>query len=136
EQVRRLERLGIRYTVTPGVPAFAAAAAALGRELTVPEIAQSVVLTRVSGRASAMPPGETLATFGSTGATLALHLAIHAVDGIVAELLPLYGEDCPVAVVVRATWPEQQILRGTLGTIAGIVARAAVERTAMIFVGP
>jgi precorrin-4/cobalt-precorrin-4 C11-methyltransferase len=135
EQVRRLERLGIDYTVTPGVPAFAAAAAALGRELTVPEVAQSVVLTRVSGRASAMPSGETLAAFGATGATLALHLAIHALDRIVAELLPLYGADCPVAVVVRASWPEQRILRGTLSTIAHVVASVPVERTAIVFVG-
>ncbi|MFL5283279.1 MAG: cobalt-precorrin-4/precorrin-4 C(11)-methyltransferase, partial [Rhodopila sp.] len=101
EQVRRLRRLGIPYTLTPGVPAFAAAAAVLGQELTVPEVAQSLVLTRVSGRASAMPPTETLAAFGATGATLAIHLAIHALDRIVAELMPLYGADCPVAVVER-----------------------------------
>ena len=136
EQIRRLDRRGIPYTLTPGVPAFAAAAAALGRELTIPEVGQSVVLTRVSGRASAMPPGETLAAFGATGATLALHLAIHALDRIVAELLPLYGAECPVAVVVRATWPEERVLRGTLGTIAAVVAGAPVERTAMVFVGP
>ena len=117
EQIRRLQRRGIDYTLTPGVPAFAAAAAALGRELTVPEVAQSVVLTRVSGRASAMPPRETLAAFGATGATLAVHLAIHALDRIVAELTPLYGADCPVAVVERASWPDQRILRGTLGNI-------------------
>jgi precorrin-4/cobalt-precorrin-4 C11-methyltransferase len=135
EQIRRLERLGIRYTLTPGVPAFAAAAAALGRELTVPEVAQSVVLTRVSGRASAMPPGETLEAFAATGATLALHLAIHALDRIVGELLPHYGADCPVAVVVRATWPDERILRGTLGTIAVCVARAPVERTAILLIG-
>ena len=96
EQIRRLERQGIPYTLTPGVPAFAAAAAALGRELTIPEVAQSLVLTRVSGRASAMPAGETLAAFGATGATLAIHLAIHALAEVVAELTPLYGADCPV----------------------------------------
>jgi precorrin-4/cobalt-precorrin-4 C11-methyltransferase len=134
EQVRRLERLGIPYTMTPGVPAFAAAAAALGRELTVPERAQSVVLTRVSGRASAMPPGETLAAFGATGATLAIHLAAHALDRIVAELTPLYGADCPVAIVVRASWPDQRILRGTLASI--LDEAKGVERTAMVLVGP
>jgi precorrin-4/cobalt-precorrin-4 C11-methyltransferase len=135
EQIRRLERLGIPYTLTPGVPAFAAAAAALGRELTVPEVAQSVVLTRLSGRASAMPPGETLSAFGATGATLAVHLAIHALDRIVGELTPLYGADCPVAVVVRASWPDERILRGTLDTIAAQVAAEPIERTALVFVG-
>ena len=103
EQARRLEGLGIPYTLTPGVPAFAAAAAALGRELTIPEVAQSLVLTRVGGRASAMPEGETLAGFGATGATLAIHLAIHALERVVAELAPLYGADCPVAIVARAS---------------------------------
>ena len=90
------------------MPAFAAAAAALGRELTVPEVAQSVVLTRISGRASRMPEGETLAAFAATGATLAIHLAIHALDQVVAELTPIYGADCPVAVVVRASWPDER----------------------------
>src|SRR4051794_13426604 len=99
EQIRRLEKHGIPYTLTPGVPSFAAAAAALRRELTIPEVAQSLVLTRVSGRASKMPPGETLAGFGRTGATLAIHLAIHAIDRVVAELTPHYGGDCPVAIV-------------------------------------
>ncbi|QJP17067.1 precorrin-4 C(11)-methyltransferase [Starkeya sp. ORNL1] len=136
EQVRRLERLGIAYTLTPGVPAFAAAAAVLGRELTVPEVAQSVVLTRVSGRASAMPSGETLAAFGATGATLVLHLAIHALERIVAELTPLYGAECPVAVVVEATRPRERVLRGTLSDIAGQVAGEPVERMALILVGP
>jgi precorrin-4/cobalt-precorrin-4 C11-methyltransferase len=135
EQTRRLDRLGIPYTLTPGVPAFAAAAAALGRELTVPEVAQSVVLTRVSGRASAMPGGEALAAFGATGATLAIHLAAHAVDRVVADLTPLYGADCPVAVVARASWPDQRVLRGTLATIGALVAQAPVERTATILVG-
>jgi precorrin-4/cobalt-precorrin-4 C11-methyltransferase len=135
EQVRRLQRLGIGYTLTPGVPAFAAAAAALGRELTIPEVAQSLVLTRVSGRASAMPDSETLENFGRTGATLAIHLAIHALDRVVAELTPLYGADCPVAIVVRATWPNERILTGTLGTIEAQVAGDPIDRTAIIFVG-
>ncbi len=135
EQIRRLERHGIAYTLTPGVPAFAAAAAVLARELTVPEVAQSVVLTRVSGRASAMPKGETLAAFGATGATLAIHLAIHALDRIVADLAPLYGEDCPVAVVVRASWPDERVVRATLGTVRAAVADQPIERTALVFVG-
>src|SRR5882757_554731 len=117
EQLRRLERHGIPYTLTPGVPAFAAAAAALGTELTVPEVAQSVVLTRMPGRASAMPEREKLAAFAATGATLAIHLAITSIDRIVVELTPFYGGDCPVAVVVRASWPEQRIVRGTLADI-------------------
>ena len=135
EQIRRLDRHGIPYTLTPGVPAFAAAAAALGKELTVPEVAQSLIITRMSGRASAMPPAETLAAFGATGATLAIHLAIHALDRIVAELTPLYGADCPVAVVVRASWPDERILRGTLGDIRAQVAAEPIERTALIIVG-
>ena len=135
EQMRRLDRRGIPYTLTPGVPAFAAAAAVLGCELTVPEVAQSVVLTRVSGRASAMPPRETLAAFGATGATLAIHLAVHALDRIVADLTPHYGADCPVAVVVRATWPDARVLRGTLADIACIVAAAEIERMALVLVG-
>lgn len=135
EQVRRLERLGIAYTMTPGVPSFAAAAAALGRELTIPEVAQSLVLTRVSGRASPMPQGETLAGFGATGATLAIHLAIHALDRVVAELTPLYGADCPVAIVAHASRPEEKVLTGTLGTIEAQFAAQPIERTAIIFVG-
>jgi precorrin-4/cobalt-precorrin-4 C11-methyltransferase len=135
EQIRRLERHGIAYTLTPGVPAFAAAASALGRELTIPELAQSLVLTRVSGRASKMPPGETLANFGRTGATLAVHLAIHALDQVVADLLPHYGPDCPVAIIFRASWPEERILRGTLATISEQFAAEPVERSAIIFVG-
>lgn len=135
EQIRRLEKHGIAYTLTPGVPAFAAAAAALGRELTIPSVAQSLVLTRVSGRASAMPGNETLQAFGQTGATLAIHLAIHALDDVVAELTPLYGGDCPVAVVARATWPNERIVAGTLGTIRAQVASEPIDRTAIIFVG-
>lgn len=135
EQIRRLERLGIPYTLTPGVPSFAAAAAALGRELTIPEVAQSLVLTRVSGRASPMPPGETLSGFGKTGATLAIHLAIHAIADIVKELTPLYGADCPVAVVFRASWPEERVIRSTLGGIEAELAADPIERTALVFVG-
>jgi precorrin-4/cobalt-precorrin-4 C11-methyltransferase len=135
EQLRRLERLGIAYSMTPGVPAFAAAAAALGRELTVPELTQSVVLTRMPGRASAMPEGETLAAFAATGATLVIHLAIQSIAAIVEELSPVYGADCPIAVVVRASWPEQRIVRGELGTIVGLLATEAIERTALVLVG-
>ncbi|MCY1665527.1 precorrin-4 C(11)-methyltransferase [Rhizobium sp. SL86] len=136
EQMRRLDRLGIDYTLTPGVPSFAAAAAALKRELTIPEVAQSLILTRVSGRASKMPERETLENFAATGSTLAIHLAIHALDKIVADLTPHYGADCPVAIVVKASWPDEKILRGTLSTIAAEVAAEPIERTALIFVGP
>jgi precorrin-4/cobalt-precorrin-4 C11-methyltransferase len=135
EQLRRLERRGIAFTLTPGVPAFAAAAAALGCELTVPEVAQSIVLTRVAGRASRMPETEKLATFAASGATLAIHLAVHAIDAIVKELTPHYGAQCPVAVVVQASWPDQCILRGTLGDIAEKVAAERIERTALVLVG-
>jgi precorrin-4/cobalt-precorrin-4 C11-methyltransferase len=136
EQTRRLDALGIPYTVTPGVPAFAAAAAALGRELTLPEVAQSVVLTRTPGRASAMPPAEKLAAFAATGATLAIHLSIHILQKAVAELLPYYGSDCPAAVVYRASWPEEKIVRAPLGQLVEKIAGAgAIERTALILVG-
>jgi precorrin-4/cobalt-precorrin-4 C11-methyltransferase len=135
EQLRRLDQAGIPYTLTPGVPAFAAAAAALGRELTVPEVAQSVVLTRVTGRASAMPETETLAAFAATRATLAIHLAIHKLDRVVADLTPFYGADSPVAIVARATWPDQRILRGTLATITALAVEP-IERTALVLVGP
>lgn len=136
EQIRRLQRHGIDYTMTPGVPAFAAAASALGRELTIPAIAQSLVLTRVSGRASPMPNGETLAKFGATGSTLAIHLAIHALRQVVDELTPLYGADCPVAIVAKASWPDERIVWGTLADIEGKLADEPIERTAIIFVGP
>jgi len=135
EQIRRLARLGISYTLTPGVPAFAAAAALLERELTVPEVAQSVVLTRMSGRASRMPESEQLASFAATGATLAIHLAIHALPRIVAELTPVLGVDCPVAVVARATWPDERVLRGTLKDILDKVAGEPIERMALVLVG-
>ncbi len=136
EQIRRLRRHGIAYTLTPGVPAFAAAASALQRELTVPGLAQSVVLTRVTGRASAMPDTETLAAFAATGATLAIHLAIHALERVAAELCPVLGAACPVSVVARASWPDERIVRGTLGDIAARLADAPIERTALVLVGP
>lgn len=136
EQIRRLEKHSIPYSLTPGVPAFAAAAAALGQELTKPGLAQSLVLTRVSGRASPMPERETLSNFGASGATLAIHLAIHALEDIVAELTPLYGADCPVAIVAWASWEQERIVRGTLGDIVGKIAADPIERTAIIFVGP
>ncbi len=136
EQIRRLDRHGIAHTMTPGVPAFAAAAAALGRELTIPGVAQSLVLTRVSGRASPMPNDEALTKFGATGTTLAIHLAIHALGQVVSDLTPLYGADCPVAIVVKASWTDERIVRGTLATIEAKVAAEPIERTAIIFVGP
>jgi precorrin-4/cobalt-precorrin-4 C11-methyltransferase len=135
EQLRRLRALGIAYTVTPGVPSFAAAAAALQTELTLPGLAQSVVLTRTPGRASAMPAGESLTNFARTGATLAVHLSIHNLAQVVADLTPDYGADCPVAVVYRASWPDQQIVRATLSTIGAAMGHG-VERTALILVGP
>jgi len=135
EQTRRLRALAIPFDVTPGVPAFAASAAALQRELTLPEVAQSLVLTRASGRASAMPTRENLAAFAATRATLAIHLSIHALDKVVAELTPFYGPHCPVAVVFRASWPDERILRGTLADIAALLAQAPMERTALILVG-
>jgi precorrin-4/cobalt-precorrin-4 C11-methyltransferase len=134
EQLRRLRALEIPYTITPGVPAFAAAAAAIGAELTLPGLAQSVVLTRTSGRASAMPQRESLAAFAATRAVLAIHLSMHLLDKLIAELTPHYGTDCPVAIVWRASWPDQRIIRATLGTIDAAVA-SEMERTALILVG-
>ena len=135
EQMRRLDALGIPYDVTPGVPAFAAAAAALGRELTLPDICQTVILTRTAVRASAMPPGEELAALGRTGATLAIHLSIANLARVVRDLAPLYGVDCPVAVVHRVSWPDESIVIGTLGTIRAKVKAAGYTRTALILVG-
>ncbi|WP_416915475.1 MAG: precorrin-4 C(11)-methyltransferase [Roseicyclus sp.] len=134
EQTRRLRAMGIPYTVTPGVPSFAAAAATLGAELTLPGVAQSVILTRTPGRASSMPEGETLAAFGATGATLAIHLSIQNLGRVVADLIPHYGADCPVAVVWRASWPDERILRATLSTIEAALPHG-IERTALIMVG-
>lgn len=136
EQMRRLDALGIPWDVTPGVPAFAAAAAALGRELTIPEVAQTVILTRYGKRASAMPAGEELSGLAAHGATLAIHLGAQAIEEIAATLIPHYGEHCPVAVVARASWPDELIVRGTLATIADEVHAAGVRRTATILVGP
>ena len=134
EQLRRLRALCIPYDVTPGVPSFAAAAAALGAELTLPGVAQSVVLTRTSGRASAMPDGEDLVNFARTGATLAIHLSVHVLEKVVADLTPHYGVDCPVAVVWRASWPDQRVVRATLATLQTAIG-AEMERTALILVG-
>lgn len=135
EQLRRLDQLKIPYTITPGVPAFAAASAALARELTLPEVAQSVVLTRTSGRASSMPETETLEAFAATRATLAVHLSIHTIADVVQRVLPYYGADCPAAVVYRATWPDEQVVRGTLATIVAQASEMSVERTALILIG-
>jgi precorrin-4/cobalt-precorrin-4 C11-methyltransferase len=136
EQMRRLDALEIPWDVTPGVPAFAAAAAALRRELTIPEVAQTVILTRYGRRASAIPDGEQLDSLAAHGTTLAIHLGAQAIDEIVATLTPHYGADCPVAVVARASWPDELVLRGTLQTIAAAVQEAGVKRTATILVGP
>ena len=136
EQMRRLDELGIPWDVTPGVPAFAAAAATLGRELTIPEVAQTVIITRYGKRASAMPAGERLADLATHGATLAIHLGAQAIDEIAQTLIPRYGEGCAAAVVARATWPDEIVLRAPLGDIADEVRAAAIRRTATILVGP
>lgn len=135
EQIRRLRAEGIPVSVTPGVPSFSAAAAALEAELTLPGLAQSVVLTRTPGRASAMPKAESLSNFAATGATLAVHLSIHNLAQVVSDLLPAYGPDCPVAVVYRASWPDQRIVRSTLYGIEEALGEG-IERTALILVGP
>jgi precorrin-4/cobalt-precorrin-4 C11-methyltransferase len=135
EQIRCLDTLGIGWTITPGVPAFAAAAAALGSELTLPGVAQSVVLTRTAVRASAMPEGESLAAFAATGATLCVHLSINNLAAIVRELTPILGADMPVAVVHRASWHDQLVIRGTLATVRERVKAAGITRTALILVG-
>lgn len=133
EQIRRLKALGIPFDVTPGVPAFAAAAAALQAELTLPGLAQSLVLTRTSGRASAMPETETLEAFAATGATLAIHLSIHVLERLKRELTPHYGEACPVALVFRASWPDERVIRTTLGALDPTIGEG--ERTALVLVG-
>lgn len=135
EQQRRLDALGIPWSVTPGVPAFAAAAAALGQELTAPNVAQTVILTRYARRATARPPGEDMGALAAHGATLVLHLGVQAIEELVAELAPHYGTDGPVAVVAWASWPQELVLRGTLATIAQQVREADVKRTAVIIVG-
>ncbi|GIT87841.1 precorrin-4 C(11)-methyltransferase [Roseobacter sp. OBYS 0001] len=135
EQLRRLKALDIPFSVTPGVPSFAAAAASLGQELTLPGLSQSLVLTRTQGRASSMPERETLANFGATGATLALHLSIGNLAKVVEELTPHYGAACPVAVVFRASWPDERVLRATLATVQAQLD-PDISRTALILVGP
>lgn len=135
EQMRRLDALAIAYDVTPGVPAFAAAAATLKAELTLPDVSQTVVLTRTAMKSSAMPDGEDLATLGASGATLAIHLSVRNLRQVVAALTPHYGADCPVVVVVRASWPDERVVRGTLATIAAAVRAEKITRTALILVG-
>jgi len=135
EQIRRLDARGIAYDVTPGVPAFAAAAAAIGRELTLPLIAQTVILTRTSTRSTPMPAGEELRTLAATGATLAIHLSIANLGHVVAELTPSYCADTPVVVVARASWPDERIIHGTLADIEARIAEADISRNALIFVG-
>ncbi len=135
EQMRRLDDLAIDYDVTPGVSAYAAAAAAMKAELTLPGISQSVVLTRTAVRSSDMPAGEDLDTLGKSGATLAIHLSVNNMAKVVRDLVPHYGEDCPVAVVYRASWPDEKIIRGTLKSIRVLVKEAAITRTALIMVG-
>lgn len=135
EQIRRLKELGIDYDITPGVPAFAASAAILGVELTLPDISQTVILTRTAMKSSAMPSGEKLEILGKSGATLAIHLSVRNLRTVCRDLIPNYGEDCPVAVIYRVTWPDQQIIRGTLADIREKVRAAKLTRTALILVG-
>ncbi len=135
EQIRRLHELGIDYDITPGVPAYAAAAAALGNELTLPGVSQTVILTRTAMKASAMPEGEELATLAASGATLAIHLSVRNLKQVTETLAPIYGADCPAAVVYRASWPDQQVIRGTLADIRRKVRAAKITRTALILVG-
>jgi precorrin-4/cobalt-precorrin-4 C11-methyltransferase len=135
EQIRRLKALDIPYEIVPGVPAYAAAAAALGRELTVPERCQTVILTRTAMKSSSMPPGEELETLGRSGATLAIHLSIRNLREIERSLSPLYGADCPVIVAYRVGWPDQAFIEGTLADIREKVRAAKLTRTALVFVG-
>ena len=135
EQMRRLDALAIPYDVTPGVPAFAAAAAALRRELTLPGVAQSIVLTRTATRASAMPGGESLECFAASGATLAIHLSVTNLARVVRALLPYYGGDCPAVVAYRVSWPDELLIRGTLADIRDRTKAAGITRTALILVG-
>ena len=135
EQMRRLDALAVPFDVTPGVPAYAAAAAALERELTLPGVSQTVILTRTSTRSSPMPDGEELAALGRSGATLAIHLSIRAIGTVCEELAPVYGADCPAAIVHRASWPDQRIVTGTLGDLAQKARPLRLRRTALILVG-
>jgi precorrin-4/cobalt-precorrin-4 C11-methyltransferase len=136
EQIRRLDALGIPYDVTPGVPAFAAAAAALRTELTLPDVAQTVILTRTATRSSAMPKGEALEQLAATGATLAIHLSITNLARVVRALTPHYGAECPVVIAYRVSWPDELLIRDTLATIRNAVKAAGITRTALILVGP
>jgi precorrin-4/cobalt-precorrin-4 C11-methyltransferase len=135
EQMKRLQALGIPFDVTPGVPSFAAAAAALCRELTLPEIAQTVILTRTATRSSPMPERETLERLGAIGATLAIHLSIANLARIIRALMPVYGADCPVVVAYRVSWPDELLIQGTLGTIRAKVKEARIVRGALVLVG-
>ncbi len=135
EQMRRLDALGIEYTITPGVPAFAAAAATLGTELTLPNVSQTIILTRTAMQATAMPNNEDLETLGKSGGTLAIHLSVRNLRKVSRELIPHYGGDCPVAVVYRASWPDELVIRGTLSDIQEKVREAKITRTALVIVG-
>lgn len=135
EQMRRLDSLGIPYDVTPGVPAFAAAAAALSTELTLPDVSQTIIVTRTAVRSSSMPEGEDLTTLGKSGATLAIHLSVTNLKKVVDELTPHYGADCPVVVAYRVSWPDQAFVSGTLADIRDKVKAAGFTRTALILVG-
>lgn len=135
EQIRRLDALGIAWDITPGVPSFAAAAAAIGRELTLPEVSQTVILTRTAVRASAMPEGENLAGLARTGATLAIHLSVNNLARVVRTLVPVCGDDCPVIVAYRVGWPDELLIHGTLDDIRDKVKQARITRTALILVG-
>ena len=135
EQIKRLKALDIDYTITPGVPAFAASAAALGLELTLPDISQTIILTRTAMKSSAMPAGEELASLGRSGAPLAIHLSARNLRQVCRDLIPHYGEDCPVALVYRASWPDQEIIRGTLADIREKTRAAKLTRTALVLVG-
>lgn len=135
EQMRKLDALGIDYNVTPGVSAYAAASAAMKRELTLPDVAQTVILTRTAVRSSSMPPGEDLETLGATGATLAIHLSVNNLAHVQRTLIPHYGEDCPVVVAYRVTWPDELFIEGTLADIREKVKEAGITRTALIMVG-
>ena len=135
EQIRRLRAAEVPFDITPGVPAFAAAAATLGGELTLPGVSQTVVLTRTATRSSPMPNNEDLDTLARSGATLAIHLSVRTVGKVCEELVPHYGEDCPAAIVYRASWPDEQVVRATLGTLAEAVKPLRLRRTALILVG-
>ena len=135
EQIRQLDALGVDFEIVPGVPAYAAAAALLKRELTLPDVSQTVILTRTAMKASAMPNAEDLDTLGRSGATLAIHLSVRNLKHVCEKLIPYYGADCPVAVVFRASWPDEQAIEGTLTDIRQKVRAAKITRTALILVG-